>query len=72
MNIQEKIGEIVKKLTDNKDLMASFQKDPVKAVESLIGVDLPDDVIDKIVSGVKAKIGAEKAGELLGSIKKFF
>ena len=72
MHIQEKIGEIVKKLTDNKDLMASFQKDPVKAVESLIGVDLPDDVIDKIVSGVKAKIGAEKAGELLGSIKKFF
>ena len=37
-----------------------FTKDPVKAVEKVLGVDLPDEMIEKIVAGVKAKLTAEQ------------
>ena len=71
-NIKEKINEIVEKLQDNKDLMEKFQKEPVKTVEGLIGVDLPDDLIEKVVDGVKAKISLDKIGDAAGFLKKLF
>ena len=77
--IKEKIEEIVKKLTENKDLLENFKKNPVKTVETLLGIDLPDDTIEKIVDGVKAKITLGKLDDLkddlggaLGAIKKLF
>ena len=30
----------------------------VKALEKIIGVDLPDDIINKVIDGVKAKLAA--------------
>ena len=45
-------------------------KDPVKTVEELTGVDLPDDAINKVVDGVKAKLTADKLGGLLGKFTK--
>lgn len=77
--IKEKIEEIVKKLTENKDLLENFKKNPVKTVETLLGIDLPDDTIEKIVDGVKAKITLDKLDDLkddlggaLGALKKLF
>jgi uncharacterized protein YpuA (DUF1002 family) len=77
--IKEKIEEIVKKLTENKDLLENFKKNPVKTVEKLLGIDLPDDTIEKIVDGVKAKITLDKLDDLkddlggaLGALKKLF
>ena len=72
MDIKAEITKIVDKIKDDKDLMEKFKKDPVKAVEGLIGVDLPDDIIEKVVEGVKAKITLDKAGDLLGGLKKLF
>ena len=77
--IKEKIEEIVKKLTENKDLLENFKKNPVNTVETLLGIDLPDDTIEKIVDGVKAKITLDKLEDLkddlggaLGALKKLF
>lgn len=70
MDIKKKIDEIVKKLKTDKNLMEKFKKDPVCAVESLIGVDLPNDQIEKIVEGIKAKITIDKAGNILGKLFK--
>ena len=33
---------------------------------------LPEDLLEKIVEGVKAKLSLDKAGDLLGSLKKLF
>ena len=73
MDIKEKIEEIVKKVMSDKELKAKFEKDPVKAIESVLGVDLPDEIINKVLDGVKTKINAdsvsdvaEKLGGLLG------
>ncbi|MDE7295130.1 MAG: hypothetical protein K2N72_11955 [Oscillospiraceae bacterium] len=74
MDIKAKIEEIVNKIKNDKNFAAEFSTDPVKAVEKVLGVDLPDDQINKLIDGVKAKIKAEdvmgKVGGLLGKFGK--
>ena len=71
-DLKAKIEEITEKIKSDKELQAQFKNEPVKAVEKLLNVDLPDDMIEKVVAGVKAKMTAYKAGDLLGGIKKLF
>ena len=72
MDIKEKITDAVEKITKDDELQEQFKKDPIKTVEKVVGVDLPDDVIDKIIDGVKGKINMDKISGALGSIKKLF
>ena len=73
MDIKAKIEEIVDKLKNDKQIMEKFQKDPTAVIEELIGVDLPNDQIQKIVDGIKAKIALDKidmdkVGDVLGGL----
>jgi hypothetical protein len=72
MDIKEQINKIVDKVKNEPEIAELFKKDPIKAVEKIIGVDLPDDVINKIVEGVKAKIDLDKAAGALNKLKKLF
>ena len=72
MDIKAKIDEIVDKVKNDKNFASKFSSDPIKAVESVIGMDLPDDQIKSVIDGVKAKINLDKAGDALGSIGKLF
>lgn len=72
MDIKAKIEEVVSKLKSDKNLAAKFSSDPVKTVESIIGVDLPDDQLKSLIDGVKAKLSLDNPGGLLGSVKKLF
>lgn len=72
MDIKEKIDGIVEKVTKDKSLMDKFQKNPTKTVEDLVGVDLPDDVVQKVVEGVKGKISVDKLSGIAKSIKGMF
>jgi len=72
MDIKGQISEMVEKITKDKDLREQFQKDPVKAVEKVLGVDLPDDLVEKIVAGVKGKMTADKLSDAAGLLKKLF
>ena len=72
MDIKGKIEEIVDKVKSDKDFAAKFSSDPVKAIESVLGIDLPDDQVKSLIDGVKAKVSLDQAGGLLGSIKKLF
>ncbi len=71
MDIKEQIEGIVEKLQKDKALQAQFKKDPVKAVEKLLGVDLPDDMVEKVVAGVKAKLSLDDVSGIVGNLKKF-
>ena len=71
MDIKEQIESIVEKLQKDKALQAQFKKDPVKAVERLLGVDLPDDMVEKVVAGVKAKLSLDDVSGIVGNLKKF-
>lgn len=68
MNIKEKIEELVEKIKNDKDLTKKFQSDPVKTIEALIGMDLPDDQIEAIADGIKAKLSLDKLGGALGGL----
>ena len=70
--IKKKITEIVDKVKNDKGFAKKFKDDPVKAVESVVGVILPDDQIKSIIDGVKAKLSADKVGGAFGSLKKKF
>ena len=71
MDIQKLIADLVGKLQGNEDLIQKFTADPVKTVESLLGVDLPDDQINAVVTAVKAKLqGGEVLEEAKGLLDK--
>jgi len=72
MDIKAKIEEIVKKLTSTPNLMEKFEKNPVSVIEELVGMDLPDDLVNQIVDGVKAKIKLDQVGGALNALGKFF
>ena len=72
MDIKAKIMELVEKIQSDKALQAKIKENPVEAVESLLNVDLPDDMVEKIVDGIKAKLTADKLTGGLGALKKLF
>ena len=72
MDIREKIEAIVEKVQKNPAMLKKFNTEPVKAVEELVGIDLPDELIEKIVDGVKAKITMDQFGDALGALSGLF
>ena len=65
---KEKIEEIVKKVKEDDSFAAKFKENPVEAVESVIGVDLPDDKINSIIDTVKDKISRDELKDKLSGI----
>ena len=72
MDIKAKIEEIVKKLMNDKSLMAKFERNPVSVIEQLIGIDLPDQQVNQLIEGIKARIKLDQVGDVLGGIGKLF
>lgn len=72
MDIKEKIESVVENVTKDKGLKELFEKDPVKAIEKVLGVDLPDDIVEKIVDGVKAKLTMDTISDVADKLKKLF
>lgn len=76
MDIQKIINDVIEKLKSNKNLKEDFMNNPTKVLESLVGVDLPDDKIDPIIDGIKAKLNlddlADKAEDVLGALGGLF
>ena len=74
MDTKAKIDEIVKKVKSDDAFAEKFKKDPVKAVEGVLGVGLPDEQINSLVSGVKAKLKLDGKGDggLLDKAKGLF
>ncbi len=71
-DVKEKVEEIVQKLQKDPALLKNFQSDPVKTLESLLGIDLPDDQLKPLVAGVKAKLTSADIGGALDGLKKLF
>lgn len=72
MDIKEQINKIVEAVTKDEALKKQFATDPVKAVEKVLGVDLPDDVVKKVIDGVKGKVTLDKVSGVADSLKKLF
>lgn len=72
MEIQAKIEEIVSKIKADPSITAQFAKEPVKTLEGILGINLPDDQINALVEGIKAKLTLDQAGDMLGNLKNLF
>ena len=70
MDIKKKIEELVESITANKALLAKFKADPMATVKSLLdNIDLDNELLEKLVAGIKAKIDLDKVDDVLGGLK---
>lgn len=67
MDIKERIEKVVDRIKSDDQLLAKFKQDPAKTVESVLDVDLPDELLDKVVAGVKTKLAGANLGDKLGA-----
>ena len=70
MDFKKMAEELVEKIKKNPQLLAKFKDEPVKVIEELTGLDLPDDQIMQLAELIKAKIDLDKVGSLLGGFFK--
>lgn len=68
MDIKAKAAELIEQIKEDPALLGEFRENPVKVVESIIGMDLPDDQIMQLAELIKAKIDLDKVGSLLGGL----
>ena len=69
IDVKAKVEQAVKQLQKDPALLAGFQKDPVKTLEKLLNVDLPEEQLKPIVAGVKAQLASSNIGDKLGGLK---
>ncbi len=73
MDIKEKITEIaeevIAKLKADDSLLDNFKKEPVKVLEKLIGKDLPDEQIEKVIDLIKTKLAADDIADTVSDVK---
>ncbi len=74
MDIKKMVSEIVDKVKNDPSIAANFTKDPVKTVEGLVGVDLPDDQVKMITDKVQSEIAGKTSGlgGIVGKVKGLF
>lgn len=72
MDIKEQINKIVEEISKNPNIKEQFEKEPVKLIEKMIGVDLPDEIVMKIIDGVKTKLTLDGAAKVTDALKGIF
>ena len=75
LNIEQltaKAETLIKSISGDKDLLASFTKDPVGTLEKKLGIDLPDEQINQLIKMIKDKLGDAGTKTLLQKILLFF
>ena len=72
MDVRAKAEEIVGKIKSDKNMAAKFKTNPVETIEGLIGVDLPDEITQKVVDLVKTKLTADQLGDIVGKLGGLF
>lgn len=61
-DVKEMVDKVVDKAKNDPKFMDELKKDPEKAIEGLLGIDIPDGAVDKVVAGIKGKIALDKLG----------
>ena len=54
-NLKEVVGKIIEIIQDDDKFKAKFDANPAKAIEEVLGIDLPDEQVNMVVKAVKAK-----------------
>ena len=70
LDIKGKISELTEKIKSDPKLLTEFKSEPVKTLEKLLGIDLPDAQLKALADGIKARLSADKLSGALGGIFK--
>ncbi|MCI8659327.1 MAG: hypothetical protein HFG54_03615 [Lachnospiraceae bacterium] len=72
MDMKGQINKIVEEISKNPNIREQFEKEPVKVIEKVIGIDLPDDIVMKLIDGVKAKVTIDGVSKAADALKGMF
>lgn len=72
VDVKELINKVTDKLNEKGITLEKFAENPVKILEDILGVDLPDDKIDALIDGIKVKMGADKTKDALKTLGGLF
>lgn len=70
VDVKEMIDSVMKKAQSDPDFLNKLKSDPEKAIESVIGIDIPDGVADQVVTAVKGKITMDKISGVMNLFNK--
>ncbi len=70
--MKDKVTEVVEAIMKSSSLKEQFEKEPVKAIESVLGVDLPDELIEMVIERVKNNLTPEDITKVTDVLKKLF
>ena len=68
MDVKKMIETLIDEIQKDGKIGTEFKNDPAKVIERIIGKDLPDDVVDKVVDGVRAKVNLDKAADAIDKL----
>ena len=69
MELMEKIKEVTEKVQADPNFAEEFKADPVKALENVLDVDLPDEMVKNVIDVVKAQL---EGTDILGALNNLF
>ena len=69
---KEYIEKVVESVTKDKSLSDRFSKDPLGTIKDILGSAIPEDMLEKISAGVKAKISSDKIADAAKSLGNLF
>ncbi len=72
MDLQKIIKQVLDALNNNDALVKEFLADPAKVLESKLGIDLPNEQVNAVVEGVKAKLNLDSAASVLNAVQGLF
>ncbi|MBR2929317.1 MAG: hypothetical protein IKC24_09220 [Oscillospiraceae bacterium] len=68
-DMKDRVEDIAEEIRKDPALLNQFKTEPVKALEKVLGVDLPDDVVNKVIAAVKAQMAADKLDDKLDQLE---
>jgi len=71
-DIKKMAEELIEKIKKDPQMLANFKKEPVKTIEKLIGIDLPDEQLENVADLVKAKLAVDDIADVAGKLKGLF
>ena len=72
LDLKEIIEKAANAILKDEKLKTQFKNEPIKALEKILNVDLPDELLEPVIDGIKVKITADKLGDAAKLLKKLF
>ena len=72
LDLKDIIEKAANAILKDETLKTQFKNEPIKALEKILNVNLPDELLEPVIEGIKVKITADKLGDAANLLKKLF